>query len=317
MSEELVKIPLQYVDGFPFPEPFFSEEKYREILTFNPTKDDIFVTTYPKCGTTWAMYIVWEIINKGLPPPPPYILMFKEIPFLEFTGIQPVLKMNPPRVLKTHLPYHLNPYNPSSKYIYVYRNPWDCCVSYYFHERDMEPNYESLKFDNYFECFLKGELPWGDYFDHFLSWYDHKDDTNVLYLRFEDMKKDHEGTVLQIARFLGNKYIAMLEDDRDLLDRIVHYTSFKYMKENLPIYSPTDQKSFENLDPGQLAEALSSPDADPEKTKKVEFFRKGKVGDWRNYFSEEQKSRFRSRIVEKLKGTMVENTLMQDWKNME
>jgi len=31
------------------------------------------------------------------------------------------------------------------------------------------------------------ELCYGDYFDHVMSWWQHKDDTNVLFLKYEDM----------------------------------------------------------------------------------------------------------------------------------
>lgn len=313
-SEKLTKIPLKYINGFPFPEPFIQEKDVVEALNYRPVEGDIFVTTYPKCGTTWLMYIIWEVVNKGAPPPPPYILMLSDIPFLEFTGTGPLAKLNT-RIMKTHLPFDRNPYSPEAKYFYVYRNPWDCCVSYFYHERDMEPNYESLTFDVFFECFLKGEVPWGDFFDHFLSWYEHRNDPNVFYVKYEDMKKDPRAAVLKVAKFLGEEYSSMLEDEEDLLEKILLHTNFKYLKETAPCFTPLSPEGFENLTPIELAKKLSSTET--QNVKKVEFFRKGKVGDWKNHFSEEQKVRFREYIKRKLTGTPVEGTLMEEWMNME
>lgn len=310
-DEPLTKIPLKYVNGFPFPEPFLEEDNVLDTIKYQPTKDDVFITTYPKNGTTWMMYIIWEILHDGAPPPPPYIMMMIEMPFLEFTGTKAMEKLKPPRVVKTHMPFNMNPYSPSAKYFYVYRNPWDCCVSYFHHERDMEPNYESLTFDVFFECFLKGEVPWGDYFDHFLSWYEHRNDPNVLYYKYEDMKKDPRAVVLKVAEFLGDGYLLKLREDEELLEKILRHTNFKYMKENLHCYTPLSGEGFENLSPAELSVKLSTKDT--ENVKEVEFFRKGEVGNWRNFFSEEQKVRFREYIKKKLTGTPVEGTIMQEW----
>ena len=32
-------------------------------------------------------------------------------------------------------------------------------------------------------------VKYGDYFDHVLSWWAHKDDKNVLFIKYEDIKK--------------------------------------------------------------------------------------------------------------------------------
>ena len=46
--------------GFPV-EGFDSGQRYRAAA------GDIFVASYPKCGTTWTQYIVYLLQNDGLP----------------------------------------------------------------------------------------------------------------------------------------------------------------------------------------------------------------------------------------------------------
>ncbi|KAL1485188.1 hypothetical protein MTO96_032106 [Rhipicephalus appendiculatus] len=87
-----------------------------------PRPDDVFVATYPKCGTTWTQYLILSILNKG-DPPKTYIDFMLASPFLEMMGAEAAEKMVRPGVLKIHLPFNKTPYTEPAKYIYVARNP--------------------------------------------------------------------------------------------------------------------------------------------------------------------------------------------------
>ena len=50
---------------------------------------------------------------------------------------------------------------------------------------------------------MQGKVHFGDYFDHVLGWWAHKDDDNVLFLKYEDMKKDLPAAVARMAKFIG------------------------------------------------------------------------------------------------------------------
>ncbi|KAH8028650.1 hypothetical protein HPB51_017868 [Rhipicephalus microplus] len=54
-------------------------------------------------------------------------------PFMEMIGVGAVESMTRPGAIKTHLPFSKQPYSPQAKYVYVSRNPYDCCVSYFYH----------------------------------------------------------------------------------------------------------------------------------------------------------------------------------------
>ncbi|KFM64916.1 Sulfotransferase 1C2, partial [Stegodyphus mimosarum] len=304
-EEKISKYPLVYLRGLPFPAFLAAVGNVEKAIDFKPDDDDIFIVTYPKCGTTWTQFIVWEIINKGAVPPSPNQMMFQHVPFLEVTGPDALEALSTPRIIKTHLPFHLQPYNPSSKYIYIIRNPWDCCVSYYYHHQ-MDTSQPQLTFDKYFELFITGELGWGDYFDHILSWYSHRNDPNVLLLTYEEMKKDAKKAFFTIAKFLGDSYYKDLLD-KNILENCLKHSDFKYMK-SLGMFFP----SFDEIqkDAKKFAEEIGKIDrenAKSYKVREVNFFRKGEIGDWKNHFSQVQIERFNEYMSKKLKGTELEN----------
>ena len=107
--------------------------------------DDIWIVTYPKCGTTWAQQIVRLIINRGkedglkLDEAVPWVECFTSIPALGIKYHIDIDKMASSRAFKSHFPYDLMPCGSLSdvpgKYIYVLRNPRDVAVSFFHHYR--------------------------------------------------------------------------------------------------------------------------------------------------------------------------------------
>ncbi|GFU58067.1 sulfotransferase 1C2A [Nephila pilipes] len=310
-NSEDEKYPLVTVRGLFFPEFFLSPEIVEGLMDYKPTKDDTFIVTYPKCGTTWTQFLVWEVLHKGAAPPSPNQIMFQHIPFLEFTGVDAIKNLPKPRVMKTHLPFNFQPYSPSAKYIYIVRNPWDCCVSYYYHH-SMEPGMPQLTFDQYFKLFIKGELGWGDFFDHVLSWFSHRNDPNVLFLTYEEMKKDTRKVVLQIAKFFGESYYKDLQDE-EIMNNCLKHSDFKFLKQ-MGMFFPKNP----NAEAGEMKETLQiigevDRNTTDETFREVPFFRKGVIGDWRNHFSQEQIKIFNAHLMNKLKNTEMENF----WKPVE
>ena len=268
-------------DGFLMPMGF-PVEHFDSALRYTPRPEDIFISTYPKCGTTWTQNIVYLILHGGEPLPPDKT-MTHEIPHLEEMGREFVEALEEPRCVKTHLPLRLTPWNEETKYLYVARNPFDCAVSFYHHTRGFVQHYdfEHGSFDDYFECFVTGEIDFGDYFDNLIPWAEKMDEPNVLLLTYEDMKDDPRAAIAEIGSFLGG-IAAGAVADASVLDRIVEHSSFDAMKKD------------------QLRWASKRPADMPA------FIRKGKVGDWQNHFSPEQAHRLAERFDEKTLGTRVE-----------
>ena len=117
-------------------------ERYKKMRV---RAGDVWVVTYPKCGTTWTQEMVWQIVNKcdferGKLP------LFERFPFLEIDTLikdrpldilDNLEKQEGQRLIKTHLPLSLLPDNllETGKVVYVARNPKDVLVSYYHHHK--------------------------------------------------------------------------------------------------------------------------------------------------------------------------------------
>ena len=237
---------------------------FSSALDYRAQSGDIFIAAYPKCGTTWVQYIVYLLLHEGAPLAGDRLLE-KTIPHLEEVGREPVERLPKPRAIKTHLPFAMTPAHPEARYIYVARNPFDCVVSFYHHTRGFAQHYDFAAgtFEDYFECFLAGEVDFGDYFDNLASWYEHRDDSNVLFLTYESMKADPIRAIVTIAEFLE----LPCSSDEATLNEVLRHSSLADMRK--------DQGRWSSQRPEDCPE----------------FIRKGVVGDWLNHFSPDQAHR--------------------------
>ncbi|KAL1447229.1 hypothetical protein MTO96_044348, partial [Rhipicephalus appendiculatus] len=76
-------------------------------------------------------------------------------------------------------------------YVYVARNPWDVCVSLFHMVTNISIfRFEDGTFDEFFEWFLDRDFGYGSYFDHVAAGYALKDKSNVLFLTYEQLKRE-------------------------------------------------------------------------------------------------------------------------------
>lgn len=212
----------------------------------------------------------------------PGMSLAKAFPHLEELGSEIVAALPEPRLIKIHLPVELAPFAASAKYVYVARNPFDCAVSFYHHTRGFERHYDFADgtFDDYFECFLCGEVDFGDYFDNLLPWYALRNEPNVHFLTYEDLKRNTAGEIAKVGRFLGGS-AARVVADAALLGQIIEHSSFERMSGNQQRWSSARPESM--------------PD----------FVRKGIVGDWENHFCADQLARLLARAEARCAGSDV------------
>merc|ERR1712232_1292222 len=128
-------------------------------------------------------------------------------------------------------------------------------------------------FDQFFDLFLQHKIPYGSYWDNVHSWWALRHQPNVLFMTYEDLHSDLGSQVWKVSQFLG----ARLSSYQTAA--IVEHTSFDQMRAN------------------PMTNAATMPKIKGE----GEFMRKGKVGDWKNYFSAEQNERMEAWITEHLK----------------
>ena len=286
---------LHIVNGLPAP-TFVLQENMDRLKGLELFPDDVWIASYPKTGTTWTQHIVRLIRNNGEEES---VKISNAVPWLEATaGVRKNIEsidvdafcgevgpedMPRPRAFMTHFPYDLLPCGPPHmtpcKYIYTSRNPKDVVVSMYCMLKT--GYFHDLDWDTYCGRFCSGQVYFGSYFDHLLSWWVHRDDKNVLFLKYEDMKKDLRKTVNQIASFMG------AEISSEVLSQIADLASFKRMKENDKVNYSWD-KAYVNENGDHT------------------FLRKGVVGDWKNFFSAQQSAKIDEICAEKFKDTGLE-----------
>ena len=292
--------------------PKYFEMISEKISKFDVRPDDIWIITYPKCGTTWTQEIVWHIlndVNKELGK----TSLYSRSPFLEREGLQcpnpsskkiisdgtthqhiirrvmsfeesvdTTASLPSPRIIKSHLPFELLPQHilDKAKVIYVCRNPKDVCVSFFHHHTDVFDNVYQFKgtFNDFAALFMQGKLENGSYIDHLKGAWKHRNHPNMKFLWYEDMKKNTVKEVSDIATFVNHP----LSEDK-VVD-LVEHLQFSNMKERASNQSSQIGGKEDN---------------------RSKFFRKGAVGDWKNYFKEENLKIWDSWIEKSLEGSDI------------
>ncbi|XP_072041911.1 sulfotransferase 1C1-like [Amphiura filiformis] len=286
------------------------------LKTWQARQDDAFVVSYPKAGTTWTQEIVSAIVNEGdLEQINKSHTAFR-VPYLEATFLSStkeihvpptheiVDKMKSPRTIKSHLPGHILPpdaMRKKARIVYVARNPKDLAVSFfYFRMSNPSIPQDAKGWNAFFEDFYAGKIVYGSWWNHYLYYWNLRHEPNVLFLKFEDMKKDLKGTVERIADFLGYTF------SDDVIGRIVSHCTFGNMKAN-PMTNPDTlfakviEAKLRNMKIG--AEEIADNNDNVAPKNRPSFMRKGKVGDWKSHFTVAQNEAMDELIREKLAGS--------------
>ncbi|XP_071839787.1 sulfotransferase 1C2-like [Apostichopus japonicus] len=264
-----------------------------DIKNFEVRPTDVFVITWPRSGTTWTQYIVSQIVHGQEFTDKHNInrinyfieMQISTVDSPEADDKEGIYKMAEngadPRLLKSHLQMKYLPtqlFTKRPKVIYVARNPKDAAVSYYnfTHLNTMLPNYGD--WSEFYEYFHRGLIPYGDWFEHVLSWWGMRHEPNVMFLRYEDMIKDTKQTVLKLSNFLERPL------SKTDLDDISRRSEFGEMSKN--------RKANNDL--------MNNPIFKKRDNANLKFMRKGIIGDWQNYFTMAQNNHFNTLFSDKM-----------------
>ena len=240
----------------------------------NHRPNDVVLCGYAKCGTTWAQNLIYQLLTNGDENDELRKLMLQQ----PWVDMQPagvwaskqekldfIENMKPQkgyRHLKAHIPLTALPYYKDSKYIYVTRNPRDVVMSLWNFIQSMHPPlYKAMgmtdkdTFETFMPAWLTGERDFPGFppfTEHVASYWKYRHLPNVLFLHFNEMKSDLEGSLRKVQKFLD------IEVPEEAWPRVVEHCGFAYMKANESKFEP----------PGDL-------------TEKNKFLNSGKNDQWK------------------------------------
>nr|CAB3266699.1 sulfotransferase 1C2-like [Phallusia mammillata] len=232
-------------------------------------------------GTTWTAEIVRHLIHLNdkemQQKSRKFNLVFNYLEFGPVSKYEAVEAVDlDRRCFGTHLPSDLVNLKKFKKIIYVIRNPKDQLVSWY-HFAVHEP-YNLLPQDakEFFDLHIQGVFskPGEGYLEHVTEWYRHKNDENIMFLAYEDLKQNPLKHIKEIAEFIEVK---VTEGE---ISEIAENTSFKSLKK------------------ASKGNAVES----------VQMFRKGQIGDWKNHLKVAQSEAIDRKVEEILGDTDIKFT---------
>lgn len=243
------------------------KEIFENVPKFTCRDDDVIICSFPKTGTNWLS----EIVNMILKRKAERIPRSKTTAMLEFNFEKDLQKMeDSPRALNTQLHYKYLPKDlqlKKLKTILIHRNPKDTLVSYYnFHQGIDLYEYDG-KWDDWLPMYLDGKLDYGLYDEYLIEWEEAIKNgigfpLHIMY--YEDLKEFGMREMQKLCSFLG------ADLDTQLMQDILEKCHFKKMAEE-KISKNFKLHGFKN---------------------NFNLYRKGEIGDWKNWFTVAQSEMF-------------------------
>ncbi|KAG5678813.1 hypothetical protein PVAND_008447 [Polypedilum vanderplanki] len=253
----------------------------KKIKNLKIYKDDVWVISFPKSGTTWTQEMVWLLNNNLDYEQSKKSILFRYL-FLELEGTNCasfdtnfddyVTNAQKPRHFKCHLPVFLLPdeiWTIKPKIIYTARNPKDVIVSFYHHYRHWHGY--SGKLNDFINAFINDKLLYSLMNEHVLEyWKLSKKYENILFLFYEDRVRNLEQEVKKVAKFLEKDY------SQEKIEDLCKHLTFDSMQKNPSCNNEHMTKMLkENFD-------FES------KHEKFNFIREGKIGSYKKEMDEEE-----------------------------
>jgi aryl sulfotransferase len=255
---------------------------------------DIIVATPPKCGTTWMQTIVASLLFPDGNFPAPVMQLAPWIDARFLGPIDDVLAgleaQTHRRAMKTHTPADGVPWFPTASYIVVGRDGRDAFMSFVNHMANIRPDVVGALVMSAIEegIELPEEMPpppedvhafydwWlreGPLFEFFATWWQRRDEPNVLFAHYDDMKADLDGEMRRVAAFLD------IPIDESTWPAQVERCTFESMKAQADRIGPFEEHFVGGADA---------------------FLYKGSNGRWRNVLTSEELAAFDARAAETL-----------------
>jgi len=215
-----------------------------ELLeAFEPTTraNDIFCATAAKSGQTWLLTLLHHLKTRGRDPDFGGVGLRAAAPWLELpmkiktgdpydtpTRLAQLEALEDPRIFKMHVLWNEIPRLAGSgaKVITISRDPRDLPYSMFRHIQGLKPDNRPPNFSGDFDEYFETWLEFGYVFKFGRSFWPHRADPDLLWLRFEDLKAQLAVETRKIVDFAGWE---LTDED---IDRALPLVDFTYMQEN-------------------------------------------------------------------------------------
>ncbi len=274
----------------------------RRWNAWRPRSDDIVIAAYAKSGTTWMQQIVALLVFDDTAPRPLMdISVWLDRRFGEEldAALARLDAQTHRRFLKTHLPADGLPIHEDVRYIHVARDGRDAALSFHNHAMGYSPEMQEMldrlgradpeigrpyprtpadPSDHFHHWITNGAVPGHtdgspgpSWFDCERTWWAERGRQNVLFVHYEDLRRDLSGEMRRIATFLGMSIPA------ERWPELVAAAGFEAMRRN------GDQLL------GRMAQAFRGAGE--------RFFHRGQSGRWRGTFRPEDLARFDTKLA--------------------
>jgi len=217
--------------GVSGPPKVSSPAVFERASRYQPRKEDVFVVTQMRCGTTWMQQLVYETLSRGRGnlTETGHGHLYAMSPWIDAVNsvsmeAAPLVGTPPRRIIKSHLPIDLCPYAPDATYIYVTRHPVSCFASIVDYNRSLlgplVPAVQTLA-----DWFCSDRMYWLPWPKHVAGWWEASArHDNVLFIHFEEMKRDFASVQERVEAQLG---LTLTPDERA---RVAERCGFTYMQ---------------------------------------------------------------------------------------
>ncbi len=224
--------------------------RYKKYLRqFGERDDDTYVVTWKRSGSTLAQSMLYQLlrgeeISQHLLDAVPWIRLYAEMKWK-------LPDVPSPRIVKSCEPQESVRKGTKGRFIYIVRDGRDSAASAYHYFKDfVDPN---ITFEQFFARVFLNDAGREGWFQHVVSWFENRNNFDILYLRFEDLVNKPDDSIGRIIKFCN------IERTQAEIEQVRKNTRFAHMKKRQEFYGP------------------------PNSTDK--FIRKGKIGEGSEYFA--------------------------------